>query len=266
MYARPLIAATAVILLLAGCAQASNGAGAGDEAAAPATVDIRGEWLLTDGNAADGPLTVPDFALTAVFTDGSARIRTGCFAYDVSMTQELDVQTASLITRDANPSASCMAMDPELDAAVQSLGDVTGASRDGDLLVLTGPDLELDFALVPAVASADLEGSWTLTSILMSDVAMGVENGPTFVFADGAVSGKLHCDNYTGSLTPVSGNNTITDLKIEPSGDMCTMEVREEVEELTALLKTTFVVHVSDESIELVSSTDDRRFTFMPSA
>jgi hypothetical protein len=116
------------------------------------------------------------------------------------------------------------------------------------------------------VSSADLEGNWTLTSILQSDVAMGVENGPTFDFADGVVSGTLHCDNYTGSLTPVSGNNTIADLKIEPSGDMCTLEMREDVEQLTALLKGTFLVHVNDESLELVSTTEDKRFFFMPGA
>ena len=257
MNVRVLLAA-ATILALAGCAQ-SPAAGPADSG----TVDLRGEWTLTDAATADGTIEVPEFPFTVVFTEGSARIRTGCVSYDVPMEQELDVQTAAYVSR---PQASCLAMNPELDAATQQLGDVTAAARDGEKLVLTGPDLELDFALVPAVASADLEGSWTLTSILMSDVAMGVENGPTFDYADGAVSGRLHCDEYTGTLDPVSGNNTIADLSIEPSGDMCTMELRPEVEEVTALLEAGFLVHRSGESLELLSTTEDKRYIFSASA
>ena len=260
MHSRVLLAAV-VVLALAGCAQSAPAAQPGGDPE-PSTVDVRGEWTLTDASTADGTVDTPDFPLTVVFTEGSARVRTGCFAYDLPMGQKLDVQTASL----ANPRADCMAMSPELDAATQQLGDVTDAVRDGDRLVLTGPDLEFDFALVPAVASADLDGSWTLSTILMSDTAMAVNNGPTFDYADGAVSGTLHCDNFTGTLDPVSGNNVIADLSIEPSGDVCTTEERPEVNELTALLKGTFVVHRSDESLELISPTEDKRFIFLATA
>jgi hypothetical protein len=260
MHIRFITAAAVAVLALSGCAQSTTGAGS----PADGTVDLRGEWVVSGASDADGSLELSDFPMTVVFTDGNARIRTGCYAYDTPMTHELDVQTASLVTGTL-PQASCTALTPDEDRVSGALADVTEAQRDGDTLVLTGNDLEIDFDLVPAVASADLDGSWTLGSIVMSDVMMGIESGPTLSYADGEVTGTLGCDTFSGTLTPVSGNNTIENFEVKPSGDICTMEIKPGVEELTALLESTFVVHVTDDTVELISSTDDQRLIFQAS-
>jgi len=254
MYTRVFLAAIAV-LTLAGCAGATGPGATG-------TVDIRGEWTLTAGSDADGALELSDFPLTMVFTDGTARIRTGCYAYDSPMTTDIDVQTASYVSP---PQASCMALTPDEDRVTTSLDQVTDVARDGDSLVLSGDELELSFALVDAVASADLNGSWTLDSIRQSDTLQSFEAAPTIVLQDGTLTARVGCDNVSGTLEPVSGNNVVEDLSIEPSGDVCTLQIDEAAEALTTLLAEKFLVHREGDSLELVSSTADSTLVFSPS-
>jgi hypothetical protein len=258
-----LLLATIATLALAGCAGNPAAGGSGDTG----TVDIRGEWTLLSGSDADGTFELPDFPVTMVFTDGSARVRTGCYSFDSPMTGDIDVQTAAFVTTEvSSPQASCMGLTPDLDTATTSLDEVTDVARDGDSLVLSGDALELSFELVPAVASADLNGSWTLDSIRMSDTAQGFDSAtPVLEFEDGRLTGRLGCDLVTGTLQPVSGNNTIEDLVIEPSGDVCTLMLDPGAEAIKALLAENFLVHRDGDTLDLVSSTEDSTLVFMPS-
>lgn len=257
-----LLLATIATLALAGCA--GNTTAVGGETG---TVDIRGEWTLVSGSDADGDFELPDFPVTMVFTDGSARVRTGCYSFDSPMTGDIDVQTASFVRSDVSaPQASCMGLTQDLDTATTSLDEVTDVARDGDSLVLSGDALELSFELVEGVASADLNGSWTLDSIRMSDTAQGFDTvTPVIEFENGRLTGRLGCDLVTGTIEPVSGNNVVEDLAIEPSGDVCTLMLDEGAEAIKTLLAEKFLVHRDGDTLELVSSTEDSTLVFMPS-
>jgi hypothetical protein len=259
-----LLLGTIATLALAGCA---GNPGAGDTGTGTGSVDIRGEWTLVSGSDADGDFELADFPVTMVFTDGSARVRTGCYSFDSPMTGDIDVQTAAFITTEvSSPQASCMGLPPDLDTATTSLDEVTDVARDGDSLVLGGDELELSFELVEPVASADLNGSWTLESIRMSDTAQGFDSvAPVIEFQDGQLTGRLGCDLVSGTLEPVSGNNVVEDLAIEPSGDVCTLMLDEGAEAIATLLAQEFLVHRDGDTLDLVSSTEDSTLVFMPS-
>jgi heat shock protein HslJ len=91
-------------------------------------------------------------------------------------------------------------------AYVAALPRVTGAERDGDSLVLTGPQVELRFTLIPPVPNADLVGPrWTLESLISGQVASTVLAAPTLQLkADGTIAASTGCRDLTGRYT-VSG-------------------------------------------------------------
>jgi heat shock protein HslJ len=88
-----------------------------------------------------------------------------------------------------------------------ALPRVATAARDGDSLVLSGPQVELHFTLVPPVPNADLVGPlWTLDSLISGQVASSVIGAPTLQLnANGTLAASTGCRDLTGHYA-VSGN------------------------------------------------------------
>jgi len=256
-----LAAAFVALLALSGCA--GTVADGSDDETAQGGADIRGEWRFDGGTNAGSDIAVGDFPVTMVFSNGNARVRTGCFSFDQPMTSDLDVVTASYVSP---PQASCVALDADVDAAIKSLDKVTGADRNDDLLTLTGDDLELEFTLVPAAAADDVTGSWALGSVRMSDTAISpLGEGPAIEFtADGAVSGSTGCADFTGTTELVSGLNVVTDLEYVEG--MCTAEETQTMIDSTIreVLDNGFLVHAGDGVLSLVSSKSDSTLVYSP--
>lgn len=93
-------------------------------------------------------------------------------------------------------------------AYLAALPRVDTAARDGDSLVLSGPDVELRFARVQPVPNADLVGpTWTLDSLISGEAVSSVADKPaTLQFnANGTLSASTGCRDLTGHYA-VSGN------------------------------------------------------------
>ena len=92
-------------------------------------------------------------------------------------------------------------------AYLAALPRVATAARDGDSLVLSGPDVELRFTRLQPVPNADLVGPlWTLDSLISGQVASSVIGAPTFQLkADGTLAASTGCRDLTGRYT-VSGS------------------------------------------------------------
>lgn len=92
-------------------------------------------------------------------------------------------------------------------AYVAALPRVTGAERDGDSLVLTGPNVELRFTGLQPVPDADLVGPlWTLETLISGQVASSVLDAPTLKLkSDGTLAASTGCRDLTGHYT-VSGS------------------------------------------------------------
>jgi heat shock protein HslJ len=99
-------------------------------------------------------------------------------------------------------------------AYLASLPKVTTAERNGNALVLSGPGVELHFAVIPPVANANLIGTiWVLDSLISGDaVSSTVGERATLQFnADGTFSASTGCRDVTGKYT-VSGSSLQTTL------------------------------------------------------
>jgi heat shock protein HslJ len=93
-------------------------------------------------------------------------------------------------------------------AYLAALPLVDTAAHDGDSVVLSGPGVELRFALVPPVPNADLVGpAWTLVSLISGQVASSLTADPATLQlnANGTLAASTGCRNVTGHYT-VSGS------------------------------------------------------------
>jgi heat shock protein HslJ len=94
-------------------------------------------------------------------------------------------------------------------AYLAALPRVDTAARDGNGLVLSGPQVELHFTLVPKVPNANLGGPlWTLDSLISGEVVSSVvadKPATLQLNANGTLAASTGCRDLTGHYT-VSGN------------------------------------------------------------
>lgn len=247
-----LLAVAAVTLT--GCAGAP---GTATHAPGDVATDIRGEWRFDGGTQGSESIAIDDLPVTMVFSNGSARVRTGCFSFDQPMTADLAVVTASYVSP---PQASCMALSADAQSAIDSLGGVTSAERNGDLLTLVGDDLSLEFTLVPAAETEAVVGEWALDTVMLGDAGLTPPGtaGPALVFGDdGKISGSTGCAEFTGNYEIVSGLNVVENLDYVEG--MCTAEEVQTMVDtnIREVLDHGFLVHAGDGMVSLVSSTSD---------
>jgi len=136
-----------LLLMVSWFAVASATAGCGPSTPAPggtAVVDVAGPWQLAAGTV-DGVrfLIVDDAPVTMTVDGAQIRGRSGCNQYggEFLMDGERVRVVLTSMTQMACPEPA-MAIEAAFDAAV---GRIRGATREGDRLILSGPDVELIF-------------------------------------------------------------------------------------------------------------------------
>lgn len=191
------VATGALVLLVTGCSFLRGAEGA----------LLNGEWRLQAGTnqgaaipiVAGHPITLK---IDGTQVGGSA----ACNSYGGKVAVEGTTVkiTALMQTEMACQGDEVMASEA---AYLQALPRVTSAARDGDGLVLRGPQVELRFTPVPPVPNADLVGPvWTLDSLVSGEVASSVIGAPTLrLNANGTLAASTGCRDLTGRYT-VSGN------------------------------------------------------------
>lgn len=125
-----LVAAIAVAL--AGCAPGAL------------TTELRGEWVLTAGTDSAGALdaSITDVTLVIDADGASGRV---CNSYGGTITgTPTDLRVESIYSTEMWCETPQGLMDLE-QRFLADLGAVTGATVDGDTLVLTGSDVTLEF-------------------------------------------------------------------------------------------------------------------------
>jgi heat shock protein HslJ len=98
-------------------------------------------------------------------------------------------------------------------AFLAALPRATSVARNGDSLVLTGPELELRFALVAPLANANLIGTtWILDSLVSGEVASSTvgEHVTLALNGDGTISASTGCRDITGRYTIAEGRVQVT--------------------------------------------------------
>ncbi len=191
--------ATILIMLLtlaSGCRLVPGGG-------TPLAVD--GEWQLQSGTNQGQPIPiVPGSRVTLKIDGDQVGGSSGCNIYGGTITLD-----GSKVTISALSMTEMACEEPRMAseaAYLAALPRVTSVERSGDTLVLSGPEVELRYALVPPVPDAALVGTrWMLESLISADVASStVKEAPLRFGDDGKVSVSTGCRDLTGSYT-VSG-------------------------------------------------------------
>jgi heat shock protein HslJ len=187
-----------LMFLLAGCSFLTN--------AASASLD--GDWQLQAGTNQGQPVPIVAGSPINLKIDGTQAGGTAaCNHYGgqiqisgsrISFGEVIQTEMACLDDQ-------VMASET---AYVTALPKVTTAERNGNGLVLSGPGVELRFALIPPVANADLVGTtWVLDSLISGDAVSSTVGEPATLQlnADGTFAMSTGCRDVTGRYT-VEGN------------------------------------------------------------
>jgi heat shock protein HslJ len=211
MLIRSLVLLAALFIAACGSAEESPGA---TSSAGP--VDATGSWLLTEGTANGQPIPlVSDAPITLTIQGASVGGQSGCNQYFGELTL---VDGAVRIGGLGGTEMACV--DPvmaEEATYMQALAAVRAARRDGDALVLLGPDVELRFARQAAVPTAELVATtWILDSLVQGDaVASTIGEPATLVFhPDGTFEGSSGCRKLSGTYVETDAADDVIDFTV----------------------------------------------------
>lgn len=187
----------ALVLLLVGCSLLPGAVNAA----------LDGEWRLQSGTNQGQPIPIVPPGRITLRIDGTTVGGTAaCNIYGGT----LEVTgTTIMITALSMTEMACQEDVMASEAAyLAALPLVTTVERDGSTLVLTGPQVELRFALVPALADADLVGPvWVLDSLILGEAVSSItgDEATLQLNADGTFSGSTGCRTISGHYS-VSGS------------------------------------------------------------
>jgi heat shock protein HslJ len=188
-------------LLLSGCSLLSGGASA----------SLDGEWLLQAGTNQGQALPIVAGSRITLKIDGAQVGGSACNHYGGSIQV-----SASSISISALSMTEMACQEPLMSAEsayLAALPRVTTAARNGNSLVLTGPQVELRFAIIPPVANANLVGTtWVLESLITSEAASStLGERVTLEFSgDGRIAASTGCRSVTGSYESDEGQVQVT--------------------------------------------------------
>lgn len=190
--------------LLTGCSLLTNGA----------STSLDGDWRLQAGTNQGQP--VPILACSPINLKVEGTQAGGTAACNHYGGQIHVSGTAVSLSEMAQTEMACV--DDRIMASetayMTALQKVTTAERSGNALVLSGPGVELNFALIAPVANANLVGTvWALEALISGDGVSSTvgERATLQLNADGTFSASTGCRDVTGTYT-VSGNTLQTTL------------------------------------------------------
>jgi heat shock protein HslJ len=189
-------------LALTGCSIFSVGA----------TASLDGEWLLRDGTNQGQPIPIVAGSRITLKVDGT---QVGGSAACNTYGGTLEIHGSSVVISALSMTEMACEEDRMASEAafLAALPRATAVARNGDSLVLTGPELELRFALVPPVADANLIGTaWILDSLVSGEVASSTlgERVTLELRGDGTISASTGCRDVTGRYTVSEGQVQVT--------------------------------------------------------
>ena len=192
------LAIGSLALLIAGCSLLPG--------AVHAALDA--EWVLQAGSNQGAPIPiVPGHRITLKIDGSQVGGSAACNSYGGKLAIDGTTLTLSELIQTEMACQGDGVMASEA-AYLAALAGITTAARDGDALVLSGPQIELHFVLVPPVPNADLVGpTWLLDSLISGEVVSSVAGNPATLqlHADGSLSAATGCRDVTGQYR-IAGN------------------------------------------------------------
>lgn len=251
--ALPAAIGLALVLMLAAC----RGAGSGQ------TPTLDGTWILAAGTSSGAAIAlVPGRDVTLVI-DGDKVSGRACNLYSGSITVDGSHVTLGEL---AMTEMACDGPLMTTEAAYhEALGRVDAASRSGDTLTLTGPDVTLRYTLAPPVADIPLIAThWVLETLVDGDVASTPLGEPaTLLLApDGTASGSTGCRSFTAQY---SAGDQLVLSHFSVQTVMCTQDLTPQDRLVTDVLSSGASITVSGATLTL-SAADGRGLVYRVSS
>jgi len=224
------IAALAFLIGVAGCSASTPAPSAGGG------VDATGDWQLTSGVMDGAPFpVVPDAPITLTVTGTQIGGRSACNHYG----GEIVVENGNVRLRVSSMTEmACLEPAMAAEAAFHAaIGRIAGATRAGDRLILSGPDVELTFDRMAAVPIAELVGTdWVLESLISGDVVSSVagEAATLRLEPGGTFAGSTGCRRFRGRWVTANGGIAPTDFGME--GTECPASLADQDGHIAAVL------------------------------
>jgi heat shock protein HslJ len=137
-------------------------------------------------------------------------------------------------------------------AYLAALARVATAARNGASLVLSGPQVELRFALVPPVPNASLTGTvWLLDSLISGDAVSSTVGGRVTLelSPDGLISGSTGCREFSGTYS-INGNQV--QVTLDPYDTVgCAEGVADQDAHVLAVISNEFSIAISGTTLTL---------------
>ena len=193
-----------------------------DPSAPPAAepVDATGAWILDKGTVDGQPIpVVADHPITFSVDGSTIGGTAACNHYGATL-KLVD----GVLRFDELGSTAMLCGEPDGDVMLseaafhRALGGVVGARREGPLLVLFGPTVELLFSRLAPIDVAALVGTdWVLESVVDGDVVSAADGEPGLLRfdVDGTFGGSTGCRSFTGTWTEFQGEVTATQMTMD---------------------------------------------------
>jgi heat shock protein HslJ len=232
-----------VMLLLSGCSLLSGGG----------TASLDGEWLLQAGTNQGVAIPIVAGGKITLRVDGTnAGGSAACNLYGGTI--QVNGSTVGINALSMTEMACQENLMAAESAYLAALPRVTTATRSGSSLLLSGPQVELRFTLIPPVANANLIGTtWILDSLITGEaVSSTVGERVTLQFsADGRLAASTGCRNVTGSYTISEGQLQVTLDPYDTIG--CPAEVGDQDAHILGVLSSPFGVSVDGDRLTLTA-------------
>ena len=229
-------------LLLSGCSLLSGG-----------SASLDGEWLLQEGTNQGAAVPIVAGSKITLRIDGQqAGGSAACNLYGGTIkVSGSSISISALSMTEMACQEKLMASEA---AYLAALPRVTTVDRSGSSLVLSGPQVELRFVLVPPVANANLGGTtWILDSLISGDAVSSTvgERVTLQLGGDGRLSASTGCRNVTGSYTVSDGQVQVT---LDPWDTIgCAEEVGAQDAHILGVLASAFSIDVDGDRLTLMA-------------
>jgi heat shock protein HslJ len=235
--------ATILVLVLSGCSLLSGGASA----------SLDGEWLLQAGTNQGAAIPIVAGSKITLKIDGQqAGGSAACNLYGGTIkVSGSSISISALSMTEMACQENLMASEA---AYLAALPRVTTVARSGSSLVLSGPQVELRFALVPPAANANFVGTtWILDSLISGDAVSSTvgERVALLLSGDGRLSASTGCRDVTGSYTVSDGQVQVTLDPYDAIG--CAEEVGAQDAHILSVLGSAFSIDIDGDRLTLMA-------------
>jgi len=232
-----------LMLLLSGCSLLS---GSG-------TTSLDGEWLLQAGtNQGQAVPIVAGSKITLKIDGNQAGGSAACNLYGGTIqVNGSSIAISALSMTEMACQENVMASES---AYLAALPRATMAARSGNGLLLTGPQVELRFTLVPEVANANVVGTtWLLESLITGEAVSSTvgERVTLQLSGDGRLTASTGCRDVTGSYSISDGQVQVTLDPYDTIG--CAAEVGDQDEHILEVLSHGFGISVDGDRLTLTA-------------